>query len=234
MSSATAARWAGWWRVAVLGSGYLGTQVVWTLYNAYLPNFYGAYVASNALIGLVMTLDNIAALTVQPYFGALSDRVQTPLGRRMPFLLIGVPLTALGLVLLPRAQGLLPLLLATLLMNVGISIYSSPAVALMPDVTPPALRARANGIIMVMGGLGALLAIFVLSPSFDRSRVLPFDQAALLVLASLLAVVLPDDAPAADAGQTSSERQVEAEEHKTFRKHRKILPHLWCHSYRCP
>ena len=190
MSSATAARWAGWWRVAVLGSGYLGTQVVWTLYNAYLPNFYGAYVASNALIGLVMTLDNIAALTVQPYFGALSDRVQTPLGRRMPFLLIGVPLTALGLVLLPRAQGLLPLLLATLLMNVGISIYSSPAVALMPDVTPPALRARANGIIMVMGGLGALLAIFVLSPSFDRSRVLPFDQAALLVLASLLAVAL--------------------------------------------
>ncbi|ADU50756.1 major facilitator superfamily MFS_1 [Thermaerobacter marianensis DSM 12885] len=182
--------WAGWWRVAVLGTGYLAIQVVWTLYNAYLPNFYGRYLASNFLIGLIMILDNIAALTVQPYFGALSDRVATRLGRRMPFLYLGVPITALGLALIPRAQGLLPLLLATLLMNVGISIYSSPAVALMPDVTPPGLRARANGIIMLMGGLGALLAIFVLSPAFDRSPVRPFDQAAGVVLASLVLVAL--------------------------------------------
>ncbi|GAB6876270.1 MFS transporter [Thermaerobacter litoralis] len=182
--------WAGWWRILILGTGYLGIQVVWTLYNAYLPNLYGQYLASNFLIGVIMTLDNIAAATVQPYFGALSDRVATPLGRRMPFLYIGVPVTALGLWLIPRETGLGSLLLATVLMNVGISIYSSPATALMPDVTPPEKRARANGIILLMGGVGAMLAIFVLSPSFDRARTLPFDQAAVVVLASLALVAL--------------------------------------------
>ena len=186
--------WAGWLRLVALGSGYMGIQVVWALYNAYLPNFYGRFIASNTLIGLIMILDNIAALTVQPYFGALSDRVQTRFGRRMPFLLVGVPLTAAFLALIPRATALVPLLLATLMMNVGISIYSSPAVALMPDVTPPALRGRANGLIMLMGGLGALLAIFVLSPEFERAPVLPFDHAALVLLASLVivAVAVPE------------------------------------------
>ncbi|QIA26628.1 SLC45 family MFS transporter [Thermaerobacter sp. PB12/4term] len=199
--------WAGWWRVVILGTGYLGIQVVWTLYNAYLPNFYGQYLASNFLIGLIMILDNVAAATIQPYFGALSDRVSTHLGRRMPFIFIGVPLTALGLVLIPREHSLAFLLLATVIMNVGISVYSSPAVALMPDVTPPDKRARANGIIMLMGGLGAILAIFVLSPSFDRGRTLPFDQAALVVLASLalVALLVPERRLARFAGSEGDE-----------------------------
>lgn len=181
-----------WWvpRTFTIGLAACSTQMVAALYNAYLPIFYGAVVASNVLIGLIMVIDNIATLTIQPYFGGLSDRVDTRLGRRIPFLLAGMPVAAIFFVLIPRAQGLWPLLLATVMLNVGGSVFNSPGYALMPDITPPPLRSRANGILNVMGGLGALIAFFILSGLYRQSRVLPFDLAAGLLVIALAAILL--------------------------------------------
>lgn len=178
-----------WFRMFALGLGYFGAQLVWGLYNAYLPLLYGTFIASNALIGLIMVIDNLAALTLQPAFAALSDRTETRLGRRLPFLLVGMPLTALFFALIPRADTLWNLLLATLVMNVGISIFSSPSLALMPDITPSPRRGRANGIINLMGGLGALVAFFALGPLYDRSPALPFDATAVILVVSLLVIL---------------------------------------------
>lgn len=176
--------------VAALGLGYLAQQVAWAIYNAYLPLLYGRYVASSGRIGLVMVLDNLAAVTLQPYFAAMSDRVRTRLGRRLPFLIAGMPLAALGFALIPRMPGLVPLLLATMLMNLGVALFASPSLALMPDITAPAYRSRANGLIMAMGGIGTLLAFFLLSPLSQVRMTLPFDAAAALMLAALVLIVL--------------------------------------------
>ncbi|MGH2361492.1 MAG: MFS transporter [bacterium] len=183
---------APWWvpRTFALGLAALGAQMLAALYNAYLPIFYGAFVASNVVIGLIMVVDNIATLTVQPYFASLSDRVDTRLGRRMPFLLIGMPIAALAFLLIPRGQSFLPLFLATVMVNIGGAIFSSPSYALMPDITPQPLRSRANGIINVMGGLGAFIAFFYLSKLYRQSRTLPFDVAALLMVAALVIILL--------------------------------------------
>ena len=137
-----------------------------------------------------MVVDNIATLTVQPYFASLSDRVDTRLGRRTPFMLIGMPIAALFFVLIPRAQAFWPLFLATVMVNVGGAIFSSPSYALMPDITPQPLRSRANGIINVMSGLGAFIAFFVLSSLYRQSRVLPFDVAAVLMIVALVVILL--------------------------------------------
>lgn len=190
-------------RVGALGLCYLAQQVSWALYNAYLPLLYGRLVASDAAIGLVMVVDNVAALTVQPHFAAMSDRVQTRLGRRRPFVLAGMPLAALGMALIPRAPRLPAMVLATLAMNLGVALFAGPSLALLPDVTPPPYRSRANGIVMAMGGVGALLAFFLLSPLYRVRPSLPFDAAALLLLLSLVLLLAlvreggPAGAPAA-------------------------------------
>ncbi len=183
---------APWWvpRTFALGMAALSAQMLTALYNAYLPIFYGAFVASNLLIGLIMIVDNIAILTIQPYFAGLSDRVDTRLGRRVPFMLIGMPLAALFFVWIPRAQDFWPLFLATLLVNVGGAVFSSPSYALMPDITPESLRGRANGILNVMGGLGAFIAFFYLSALYRQSRTLPFDIGAVLLIVALVVILV--------------------------------------------
>lgn len=101
-----------------------------------------------------------------------------------------MPLTAVCFALIPRAETLVALLLATVLMNLGMSVFSSPSLALMPDITPTSRRGRANGIINLMGGLGALVGFMALGPLYDRAPTLPFDTAGVLLLLATVAVVL--------------------------------------------
>lgn len=77
----------------LLGFGFFGVSVIWTVYNAFVPLFLaGKFNLEPGLIGFFMTLDNVAALFIQPPVGAWSDRLRTPIGRRMPFILVGAPI----------------------------------------------------------------------------------------------------------------------------------------------
>src|SRR3989475_6070846 len=182
---------SGWiLRTSAIGLVSLGGQMSAALYNAYLPIFYGAFIASNTLIGLVMIIDNIASLTIQPYFAGLSDRVDSKLGRRIPFRLACSHIAALFSALIPRASSLALLFAATILVNTAGAAFNSPGYALMPDITPRPLRSRANGILNMMGGLGAVIAFLVLSPLIRRSRTLPFDVASGILLGALVVILL--------------------------------------------
>jgi len=192
MRTQPAGQAAPWWipRTFAIGLAYFGGQMSAALYNGFLPIFYGAFVASNTLIGLIMVIDNIASMTLQPYFAGMSDRTETRLGRRTPFLLVGMPIAALFFLLIPRAHGFWLLFLATIMVNAGGSVFNGPSIALMPDITPEALRSRANGILNLMAGLGVVIASFVLSRLYDRSRTLPFDVASVLLLGALAVILL--------------------------------------------
>lgn len=180
-----------WSRTFVIGLGFFSISLVWSLYNNYMPIFYGEHIAQTWLVGFLMTLDNILAITLQPYFGALSDRPRGRWGRRMPFLLIGMPIAAVLFAFIPFVRAyLLPLVLVTLVMNLAMTIFRSPTIALMPDITPPALRSKANGIINLMGGLGALLIFFVGSRLYNISKPLPFVITAAVVLLAALVLWL--------------------------------------------
>ena len=99
-------------RIFLLGFGFFGVSVIWGVYNAFVPIFLSEkFGLAPALIGFFMTLDNIAALLIQPPVGAWSDRLRTPIGRRMPFILIGAPLAALAFGLIP-VVAVLPLFVA--------------------------------------------------------------------------------------------------------------------------
>lgn len=134
----------------LLGFGFFSISITWALYNAFVPFFLDSFLSSTALIGFMMTIDNYFALFLQPWIGHRSDRTASRFGRRMPYLLIGMPLAALFVVLIPFHTNFLTLILFMVLMNLAMSLYRSPTIALMPDLTPEAQRTKANGIINFM------------------------------------------------------------------------------------
>ena len=115
------------------------------------------------MIGFVMTIDNYIAFFLQPWIGARSDNTKTRFGKRMPYIMIGIPLAAIFFALIPIMDGqALWLFIGTLvLFNLSMAIYRSPAVALMPDLTSSKHRSKANGIINLMGGVGAAVMLLV-------------------------------------------------------------------------
>ena len=178
-------------RIFLLGFGFFGVSVIWGVYNAFVPIFLAEkFSIAPAMIGFFMTLDNIAALFIQPPVGAWSDRLRTPLGRRIPFILVGAPITALAFGLIPLA-AVLPLFVActsTLLLSAA--LWRTPVVALMPDITPSAFRSQANGIINFMGGIGAIIALQTGGMLYEMSPSFPFWLGSVLVVLAALVVYL--------------------------------------------
>jgi maltose/moltooligosaccharide transporter len=146
----------------LIGFGFFATSIAWSIYNSYVPLLLDKFISTSTLVGFIMTIDNIFGLIFQPTFGALSDRTKTRFGRRMPFIFIGIPVCALLFALVPTMSfQLLPLMITVILFNFVMSTWRAPVVALMPDVTPPPLRSKANGVINLMGGIGSLIAFAV-------------------------------------------------------------------------
>ncbi len=175
----------------LLGFGFFGVSVIWSVYNAYVPIFLAnKFNLAPIWIGFFMTLDNIAALLIQPPIGAWSDRLRTPIGRRMPFILIGAPLGALAFGLIPL-QTILPLFVAcTSTLLLSMALWRTPVVALMPDITPSQFRSQANGIINFMGGIGAIIAFLFGADLYDLNPNYPFWLgSALVIFASLMVLI---------------------------------------------
>lgn len=169
-------------RTILVGLAFLSISAFWQMYDSVVP----LILANNFRLderwtGMIMAADNVLALFLLPLFGSLSDRVHTPIGRRMPFILCGTALAVVMMNILPRlantyfgfpTPGLLIgfiVVLGMLLISMG--TYRSPAVALMPDVTPKPLRSKANAIINLMGALGGLIYLAVTAVLYSDKRI---------------------------------------------------------------
>jgi Na+/melibiose symporter-like transporter len=173
----------------LLGLGFFGVSVIWSVYNAFVPIFLAdRFLMAAGFIGIFMTLDNIAALLIQPAVGAWSDRLRTPIGRRMPFILVGAPLAAIAFIMLPISTSMVIFFLAATLLLLSMAIWRTPVIALMPDITPSKYRSQANGIINFMGGLGAIIAFLGGAALYDMNPNYPFWLGAGLVLVSAILV----------------------------------------------
>ncbi|MBD2869186.1 SLC45 family MFS transporter [Paenibacillus arenilitoris] len=169
----------------LLGFGFFSISITWALYNAFVPFFLEKFLTSTALIGFMMTIDNYFALFLQPWIGSRSDRTRSRFGKRMPYLLLGMPLAAVFGALIPWHTGLLTLVLFMVLMNLSMSLYRSPTVALMPDITPEGKRTQANGVINFMGGIGSIIAFGGGAFLYERHISLPFLTSSVLTLICL-------------------------------------------------
>jgi maltose/moltooligosaccharide transporter len=178
-------------KIFLLGFGFFGVSVIWGVYNAFVPIFLAnKFHLTPAFIGFFMTLDNIAALFIQPPVGAWSDRLRTPIGRRLPFILIGAPITALAFGFIPLA-AVLPLFVAcTSTLLISAALWRTPVVALMPDITPSEKRSQANGIINFMGGIGTIIALQTGGMLYKLNPAFPFWLGSALVILAALIVFL--------------------------------------------
>ena len=187
-------------RTCLVGLAFLSISAFWGLYDFVIPlvlkNTYGL---GDTWAGVVMAMDNVLALFLLPFFGALSDKVRSPLGRRMPFIMGGTMaavtlMLALALVIRVGTLGVFLACLALLLLAMG--TYRSPAVALMPDVTPKPLRSKGNAVINLMGAVGGMAALLLVNVAVvrvtqpDGSVVSDYTWLFISVAALMLACVL--------------------------------------------
>jgi len=200
-------------KIFILGFGFFGVSIIWAMYNAYVPIFLKYFKLSSFVIGIIMTVDNIFAILLLPFLGALSDRTRTRLGRRRPYILAGAPLAMLFFLLIPYArlyENLALIMFTVILMNLAMALFRTPVVALMPDITPSHFRSQANGIINFMGGLGALLVFFAGKPLYDNNITYPFIAGGLLMLLASLIVVftIKEDRPLIEEENREGEKPV--------------------------
>lgn len=161
-------------RTFIIGFAFFGILLLWQVYDSWCPTLLtqlfskalGVDPLSNStrvqyLVGIVMAMDNLAALILLPIFGKLSDKTKTPLGKRMPYILVGTFVVAVAFPFIPLLYMYNNLAGFISLMGVVVVIamaYRNPAVSLMPDMTPKPLRSKANGIINIMGYIGGACA----------------------------------------------------------------------------
>lgn len=177
-------------RTLLVGLAFLSICAFWQLYDNVVPLILkNTFDIPDDIAGVIMALDNVLALFLLPLFGKLSDRTHTRLGRRMPYILGGTLAAVVLMNLLPVADGarslwLFVVALGLLLLAMG--VYRSPAVALMPDVTPKPLRSKGNAIINLMGTLGGVFTLAATGLLVTRDATGNENYSALFLAVSIL------------------------------------------------
>ncbi len=186
----------------LIGFGFFTMGMMDPLYDSYVQIFLARYIDLKWQIGIIMSLDNMLALFLIPVVSVWSDRTRSPFGRRMPWIVTLLPLSALAFALIPWAAGrsLVALVVLLLFLNVFKQGVRGPVVALMPDTIPGAFRSQANGVINTMGniaaivgtiGLARLMDVDIMLPVIGRTKdVLAFPAGGLFVLLAVLLLVL--------------------------------------------
>lgn len=196
-----------------VGLAFFAILMLWQVYNTYCPlileellaNKYSDSDRLTYVIGIIMAMDNLAALILMPIFGNLSDKTHTKIGKRMPYILIGMVASAIGFPLIAvfyLYNSLIGVIIMMGLILVIMQSYRSPAVALMPDITPKPLRSKANGIINLVGYIGAILAgalamVFKVSSGTTggKTYLWPFIISAVLMLVAMIILKFKIDEP---------------------------------------
>ncbi len=156
-------------RTVLVGLAFFTISMFWQIYNNLMPLFLQDFNFNSTITGLIMAMDNILAVVLMPFLGNFSDRFPKKLrgkfGRRMPFIVVGSVLAALTFMLVNYAHNVhnLALMLATTaFVLVFMCAYRSPAVALMPDVTPHPIRSTGNAVINIMGTVGGVITLLLM------------------------------------------------------------------------
>ena len=168
-------------RTFLVGLAFLSICAFWQMYDNVIPLILtNTFHLNETYSGAIMAADNVLALVLLPLFGSISDKHETKLGKRMPFILCGTAAAVILMNILPLLDNsyyaqagagkvvVFVIVLGALLISMG--TYRSPAVALMPDVTPKPLRSKANAIINLMGAVGGIIYLAVAAVLYPNSK----------------------------------------------------------------
>lgn len=192
-------------RTILVGLAFLSISAFWQMYNGIIPLILtNTFNLNETISGVIMALDNILALFLLPFFGALSDKSNTRIGKRMPYILLGTGLAIIFMNILPFIDNsyykspstfkLISFIVVLALLLVAMGIYRSPAVALMPDVTPKPLRSKANAVISLMGAVGGIIYLGLASILYPHSKTANVDhvnyQMIFMIVSALMFIAI--------------------------------------------
>ena len=152
--------------------GFFGLQFAWQMRIILSGPLTESFGASPLLFGLIWLAGPFTGIVVQPIIGALSDNTETPFGRRLPYLMGGAILGAIGLFLLPNSQNIASLFgqatpwwgalfIAAIMIwviDACVNAAQGPYRALIPDNMPREQHSVANSYLSFAIGLGSVIA----------------------------------------------------------------------------
>lgn len=188
-------------RTVLVGFAFLSISAFWQMYDSVIPLILtNNFRLNESWSGVIMAADNVLALFLLPLFGSLSDKCNSKLGRRRPYILRGTLVAVVLMMLLPLldnsyfaapAQWKMTAFICILAMLlVAMGTYRSPAVALMPDVTPKPLRSKGNAIINLMGAIGGILFLIVSSVLYSSARTAGMAHVSYVPLFAIVAGIM--------------------------------------------
>ena len=206
-------------RTFLIGLAFMAISAFWQLYDNAIPLMLKkTFGVSDDISGYIMAADNVLAVFLLPLFGSLSDRVRTRFGKRKPFIIVGSFLAAAIMLLVPLANAQKDLLTFVIVLGVLLvvmSSYRSPAVALMPDVTPKPLRSKGNAIINLMGALGGIMTYLVIALLIkdqsmgNYSYVFAIISGFMMACAVILGLTIPENKLVAEMPEEPEEKTVD-------------------------
>lgn len=184
-------------RTFFIGLAFMSVSAFWIMYDNIIPLMLkNTFSMNETVAGMVMALDNVLALFLLPLFGALSDKADTKWGKRTPFIVVGTVVAVVTMLFIPLADksaNLIMFLICLGVVLVAMGSYRSPAVALMPDLTPKPLRSKANSIINLMGAIGGVYTLmmikFLVSEDTKDYIKVFMSVASIMVLAVILLLI---------------------------------------------
>ncbi len=184
-----------------IGFAFLSICAFWQMYNNIVPLILtNTFHMNETISGVIMAADNVLGLFLLPIFGAISDKCKSPLGRRKPFILFGTVAAVILMILIPMidnsyfanpSTGKLVLFVAVLgCLLVAMGTYRSPAVALMPDLTPKQYRSRGNAIINLMGAVGGILYLALAAVLYSSKKTAGLEHVNYLLIFMVVAGIM--------------------------------------------
>lgn len=175
------------WRLAFLvGLTGIASGLFERVFNVYVPIFlqtghplWEATTQNSNITGFalgptvaffIMTWDNIIHMFLVPWAGAKSDTTWTRFGRRMPWMLVGLPIAVIGFTLIPFATTLAAIMIFIVLANVGAGLYRAPTRAWLGDFFEPTDRTKAEAPLFLVASIGFVIALVVGGALFDQGR----------------------------------------------------------------
>ena len=184
--------------LALIGLGGLFAGVTGPLLSTFIPPLVRDAVGEHrTLIGTIMAIDNVLLLALVPWAGPLSDRASARGRGRLPIILAGFVLSALGMAVLPSSAAYgLPLLVgAIVLLHTGINVQRAPFQALLADLVPSRYRSLATGSVTFQMCVGAI-AFLMLGRMLGMQGAFLIAAGSVLTIAAAFALGLHETAPA--------------------------------------
>ena len=195
---------------ALYSAGSVGTGAFYAFNNFVLPPILKSFGAPDLLIGLLSSTRSIEGAVIQPTVGALSDRVWTRVGRRRPFMLIGIPLSALFFVAGAFVSQLLPLAVVIFLFSIFFNVAVDPYTALLADIAPLDTRGWLSGLatgVQLVSSVAFLVVIYFATSNGASVPVWTYVLVAAVLVVSFGVTVLGIHEPRELAEDSLAERK---------------------------